>query len=268
MLSNSLIRNHLATNWLGRSFRFYSTIGSTNTELKSQADKTNLPNGHMLVTDYQSAGRGRLARRWEAPPQTCVMLSLFLSPSWPVEKASWLMMIAGLSACDALNEVAFDSGQARLKWPNDLVVWQKSGELQKIGGILLEMLPIEDDKLRLVVGMGINVNIPVEQLPDAHTPATSVLAQTGETVSRMDVLASLLKHFEQRYESADSGISPLSDWRKQLVNLGQPVRATLGDRVVEGVAQDVDENGRLLILDTAQTIHTIDAGDVTLRTPS
>jgi BirA family biotin operon repressor/biotin-[acetyl-CoA-carboxylase] ligase len=118
-----------------------------------------------------------------------------------------------------------------------------------------------------VLGIGINVNIPVESLPEAVTPATSLRVAAGRSFSRLDLLADFLYRLEIAYQTAENGRSPQSAWQQRLVTLGKQVRVTQGQsgQPIVGEAVGSDEWGRLLVRDEAGQLHTIAAGDVTLR---
>jgi BirA family biotin operon repressor/biotin-[acetyl-CoA-carboxylase] ligase len=222
------------------------------------------PAGTMVLTDFQSQGKGRLNRRWEAPPETSLLVSLLFRPTWPAHQAQWLTMIAGIAAVSAVGEETNLS--PALKWPNDLVI-QVEGQWRKFGGLLLEA-NIENDRLTYaVLGSGININIAPEALPQANTPATSLLATVGQPVDRLSLLNRYLLALERLYDAADSGQSPHSTWRDLLITLGQPVRASGQPlpRPIDGMARDVDEWGRLLIEDENGRLHALAVGDISLR---
>jgi BirA family biotin operon repressor/biotin-[acetyl-CoA-carboxylase] ligase len=118
-----------------------------------------------------------------------------------------------------------------------------------------------------VLGIGINVNIPPDQLPETAVPATSLQAAGGRSFSRLDLLADFLLRLENGYERAESGQSPQPIWRQRLITLGKQVQVShsgTGD-MIRGLAEDCDEYGRLLVRDGSGLLHTIAAGDVTLR---
>jgi BirA family biotin operon repressor/biotin-[acetyl-CoA-carboxylase] ligase len=113
--------------------------------------------------------------------------------------------------------------------------------------------------------MGVNVNLNVEGVPEIADTATSVRRELGHDSPREEVLATLLNAFEARYADAQGGDAAFRAWRSRLETLGQRVRATLGERVEEGIAEDVDAQGSLLIRRDDGSLVTVEAGDVTLR---
>jgi BirA family biotin operon repressor/biotin-[acetyl-CoA-carboxylase] ligase len=263
MFDEKMIREAVTTEWLGKRFVYRPSVSSTNDLLKEMAGQGS-PAGTMVLTDFQSKGKGRLNRRWDAPANSSVLVSLLFRPNWPPQQAHWLAMMAGLAAVSA---VRLETNLApALKWPNDLVL-EIEGVWHKFGGLLLEV-DFENDRLDYaVLGSGINVNIPPDALPEAATPATSLLAVTGRPANRLSLLNRYLMTLERLYETADSGQSPQPAWVERLITLGQLVRVSGGtlETAIEGTAEGVDEWGRLLVRDADGRLHTLAAGDVSLR---
>ncbi len=258
----------LSTKWLGRHCLMLPEVDSTNDLLKEmirQGGDGRPPAGFVLLTDFQKRGRGRLARRWEAPPKSSLLLSLLFHPDWPAERMNWLTMLVSLAAAEAIEtqtELAVG-----IKWPNDLMVRQ-SGSWHKVSGLLLEGDFSADGRLLwAVVGIGINVNIPGGELPEAATPAASLLTAAGRHVPRLPLLADFLNRVEKYYEQAANGRSPQPGWEEKLITLGQPVLVTFTEtgRSLNGRAESIDDAGHLVVLDDDGRQHTIAAADVTLR---
>lgn len=266
-LDETAVQSALATRWLGRSYHYRPRIGSTNNWLKKMVAASNgqeLPAGTVLLADFQSRGRGRLNRRWQAPVGTSLLFSVLFRPEWPAERVNWLTMAAGLATVEA---VTTETGLvAGLKWPNDLMV-AVAGEWRKAGGLLLEgNLGANGGLESAILGIGINVNIAAEQLPEVLTPATSLWAAGGRIVSRLALLVTLLQRLEAHYEATNGGQTPHVAWSRCLVNLGQPVQVTnvVSGQMLSGIAENVDGYGHLLLRDDDGQLHTITAGDVTL----
>lgn len=264
-LHETAVQPRLTTQWIGRSYRYFASVGSTNTLLKEAATAQALPAGAVFLTDYQSQGRGRLERRWEAPPGTSLLLSVLFRPQWPAERLSWLTMIAGLAVAEAMEAAAVVP--VALKWPNDVVIEHK-GVWRKVCGLLLEGTITAEERLAYaVLGVGMNVNITAAQLPAASTPPISLLVAAGRPISRLELLVAFLARLEQRYATADAGESPQPAWNRRLVTLGREVIVSrVGEaETLTGVAEDTDEWGQLRVRDAVGRIHTVAAGDVTLR---
>lgn len=256
------------TRWLGQTCQVLPEVDSTNDRLKEmirQGGDTSPPTGFVLLTEYQRQGRGRLARRWDAPPGSSLLLSMLFRPNWPAAQMNWLTMLVSLAAVEAIAQhTALEVG---IKWPNDVMV-QQSGSWRKVGGILQEGDFASDGRLQwAIVGIGLNVNIPAAQLPEGVTPATSLLAATGQPVARLPLLVTFLQQVEARYEMVANGRSPQPAWQKNLITLGQPVQVnhTQTSHSLEGLAEGTDAAGHLLVRDATGQLHTITAADVTLR---
>lgn len=266
-LSETAVLPYLPTRWIGRYYHYYETITSTNERLKervAQGDAQQPPAGTLLLANYQSAGRGRLDRRWESPPGVSLMFSLLLRPDWPAQQLLWLTMLASLAACEAAEaQVEMELG---VKWPNDLMLRQ-DGAWFKWGGLLLEGSVGQNGRLQhVIIGMGLNVNLSAAQLPEGITPVSSLALAAGRPLDRRALLFDILARLEAGYERADAGQSPQSAWRSRLITLGQPVTVSQpGQPPLTGLAYDVDAWGQLLVRTAAGQIETIAAGDVSLR---
>ena len=169
----------------GREYLYISECASTQRLLEPGA-----PEGAVVVTDFQAEGRGRLGRRWDAPPGTSLLLSLQLWPVVEGERLPELSLVAGRAVADAIEAAA--PVRTSIRFPNDVLIRER-----KVAGILAEATDG-----RVVLGIGINVNVAPEALPgDVRTPATSLLAETGRETDRRTLLVALLDHLERGYDS-------------------------------------------------------------------
>lgn len=260
------IQAALSTRVFGHRLVFLPSTGSTNDVAKDMAAQ-GAPEGTVVLAEEQSAGRGRLGRRWLAPPGTCILCSILFRPDLPPTQAQRLTMLCSLAAADAVAQVA--RLQVSIKWPNDLVVKSQVFNLRfpswkKLAGVLTET-GLTGDRLDFaVVGIGINVNVESEMLPALAPDATSILAKVGQPVDRVALLVALLAGVERRYEALRAGVSPRPEWTARLATLGQPVEVATSERVLRGVAESVDEDGALLLRTPDGVLRRLLAGDVTL----
>ena len=268
-LSEAAVRAELATVWLGRPYLYMEEVESTNDRMKAWVADPAYPSGTVLLADYQFAGRGRLDRRWEAPPGMALLFSVLLRPHWPAHQGSWLTMLAGLAVAEAIEDVA--ELPARLKWPNDVVLAEGEGpEWRKVCGLLLDVTLAPGGESRLesaIIGIGLNVNTPAARLSAATTPATSLLIAGGKPVSRRALLVAILARLERHYDAALDGRSPAQTWATRLITLGRRVTVTTTASAAPliGTAEGIDAWGQLLVRDDGGALHTVAAGDVTLR---
>jgi BirA family biotin operon repressor/biotin-[acetyl-CoA-carboxylase] ligase len=167
----------------GRPYRYFERCESTQRELPADD-----PEGAVSVAEEQTAGRGRLGRPWHAPPRTSVLVSINLRPKVRAPLLPELSVVAGLAAADAV--AAVTGVRPDVRFPNDLLI-----DGRKVAGILAEA---RDD--RVVLGIGINVNVTKGELPrDVDTPATSLMVEAGRPIDRARLLAALMEHLEIRY---------------------------------------------------------------------
>jgi BirA family biotin operon repressor/biotin-[acetyl-CoA-carboxylase] ligase len=248
----------LETAFVGQTLEVWPEIESTNARARRLAEE-GAPEGTLVLTDYQTAGRGRLGRQWVAPAGSSLLLSLIFRPEVAPAQIQRLTMICGLAAVDAIeSETGLEAG---LKWPNDILVGGA-----KAGGILTEVGLRVDGVEYAVVGIGLNVNLDPAQLPrDLLVEATSLAQVLGESVPRLPLLWALLQAVETRYLALQAGRSPHGEWAERLVTLGRAVTVVGGGRVVEGVAEGVDADGGLLVRSADGCLRTVLAGDVRLR---
>ena len=211
------------------------------------------PEGFLAVTDHQTAGRGRSGRTWFSEPGQSLLFSLLLRPDTPPARLAPVTLVAGLAVAEALPVAA------HVRWPNDVVVGGA-----KVAGILTELDVRPDGTSVVFLGVGVNVNVPAEDLPDTdRLPATSLLVELGAPVDRMSLLERVVDSFQAAYrEFENRGFRALFDRYAALDALvGAEVTLELGGTTVTGRAAGVDGDGRL-VLDLSDGRRAFDAGEV------
>lgn len=229
--------------------RWVEQTGSTNADLLSEAVR-GAPDGLVLVADHQTAGRGRLDRRWSAPPGASLLVSVLLRPSSAPSDAHLLTTAAGVAAVDACRRVA--GVTPGLKWPNDLVILAGDRFAQrKLGGILAEAR-VEGDRLDVVVvGLGLNVEWPPDLPPELAEVAVALNHVAGRSVDREELLVEWLRTLDgllAALDTPDGRADLLERARRASATIGRSVRAELPDgSVVEGVATALGDDGHLVV---------------------
>ena len=148
-----------------------------------------------MLAEEQIAGRGRLDRRWHAPAGQCLLMSLLFRPGEPfAHRAARITMLCGLALAEAAAKVA--GIEVQLKWPNDLIVAREDGAWRKIAGMLSEIGGAAQQPDLLVVGLGLNVNVPSAALAKLAPNAGSLRAEIGHPVDRVAILDDFLKRLE------------------------------------------------------------------------
>lgn len=253
------ISNMIHTKWAGKTVHFVKEINSTNDWAKELARSGSAAHGALAVAEFQTAGKGRLGRRWESTAGDSVMMTLILRPEFAPQYASMLTLVTGLSVAQAVHAPEVD---VSIKWPNDVVVSRK-----KMCGILTEM-GLDGGKIReVVIGIGINVNqkyIP-EELGDK---ATSLYLETGREFDRNEIIGRVLERFEENYDRfvQTCDLSLLQqEYNGLLANREQPVRVLDGENSYEGVAHGINERGELIVEREDGTTACISAGEVSVR---
>jgi len=249
--------------------RRFESIDSTNRYLLEEA-RRGAPDGVVAVADHQTAGRGRLDRRWEAPPGANLLVSVLLRPDLPTDQRQLAGAVVALAATDAVAALAgLDVG---IKWPNDLL----GPDGRKLAGVLAEA-DLADSSGRsggdgdphppIVVGIGINVNWPRDDgdLPaELIGSATSLCQQAGRTLDRHALLDALLAALGPRagdLESAAGRAGQAADFRARCTTLGTRVQVELADGRFEGLATDLTPEGHLIV-EVGGSARTVVTGDV------
>jgi BirA family biotin operon repressor/biotin-[acetyl-CoA-carboxylase] ligase len=230
-------------------FLYLTEIGSTNSYVR-ELPGARLHEGLVVITDFQSAGRGRLGRSWTAPPNASLLFSLVLHPM-PV--ATDAVMLMALSVQEAIESLG---GTVQLKWPNDVLV---NG--QKVCGILSELVTAREHRWA-VIGTGINVSAHPELFG-----AGSLVGELGREISREDLLVSVLDGLDRRLANvAENPAAVFEEWAAHLHTIGREVTVREVAGTWTGTAVSVDRHGGLHVRLPSGEERVVHAADVSVRT--
>lgn len=250
------IRAHSDARWIGARIDCLDTVDSTNSWTRDLGLQ-GAPDGTVVTAEEQTGGRGRLGRSWVSPRGRNLYVSVLLRADLPPESLSQLSLVAGLAACETVDEWC----AATLKWPNDVLVGGR-----KVVGILSE-LESRGAARFVVLGVGININMRVTDFPaDLRDKAGSIAAAVGAEVDRARVAGRLLSHLERRYDELRTrGFAAIAgEWTRRSGFTGRRIRVEEPGGVIEGEVVGLAPDGALCLKREDGSEHRVIAGDVTV----
>ncbi|WP_455391476.1 biotin--[acetyl-CoA-carboxylase] ligase [[Eubacterium] cellulosolvens] len=248
----------LKTKIIGQEINYHSNITSTNQTARALAE-AGAPEGTMIVAEVQGEGRGRRNRAWVSP-KGGLWLTMVLRPKIPPDYASTITLLTGVVVAKTIRETT--KMAATVKWPNDVRIRDK-----KVCGILTEIKTEPEIINYILLGLGINVNIAINQFPtELQNSVTSLQEELNHEVDKITFLQWLLMEFEQEYlnfSAKHETMIPeiLRTWRQYSDTLGRNVKIETVTGELRGLAADIAEDGALLVLDENGNEHRIIAGD-------
>ncbi|QIR13176.1 bifunctional biotin--[acetyl-CoA-carboxylase] ligase/biotin operon repressor BirA [Shewanella aestuarii] len=235
---------------------YFDEITSTNSFLLNHYE--DLKSGDICVSEYQSAGRGRRGRQWVSPYAHHLYASLFWQFDQPPAKTVGLSLVIACSIVEGLSHLSVTG--LGLKWPNDIYL-----EGKKLAGILIEMVPTPQSSTSLVIGFGINLNMPLSQGELIDQP-WSDLSGLMEPLNKTELLICLHKQLKQDIQTfAKFGLAPfIKQWAKYDLYDNQPIRLIMSPNEVCGLYKGIDEQGAVLI-ETEDSVKAYIGGEISLR---
>ena len=236
------------------SVRCIRETGSTNADL-AEAARQGAASGAVLLSEHQTAGRGRFDRRWETPLGTSIAVSVSLEPRRPVSEWGWLSLLAGVAVRGGVLEATgADPARVELKWPNDVLI-----DGRKVCGILSEVVETASGR-QAVVGMGINIALTEHELPVSNATSLRIAGlpenKDALVVATLTRLADLVADWEQ-------GRDVRGAYARECASVGRRVRIVESAQLTrEGVGLDVDTAGRLVVRLDDGSRRPFAAGDV------
>lgn len=258
-ISETEILMGLETSFLGQQIHTYDTVSSTQIIAKELASN-GAADGTVVISEEQSAGKGRLQRKWYSPADGGVWMSLILRPDIPPYRAPQLTLLTAVAVVKTLAQ--FDI-QAGIKWPNDVLINGK-----KITGILTELNAEADLVHFVIIGIGLNVNQDISSFPDElQVIATSMFNEKNKKVARAYVIQRLLKNLEELYVLfLKQGFEPIKVlWEKHSTTIGKAVTVNNSFETIEGTAIGINQDGVLIVRDSNRKERLIYSGDITIH---
>lgn len=252
------ITKNLKTKLFGKKCYFFEEIDSTNTYAKKIASD-NESEGVIVVSNFQTKGKGRLDKAWFCEKDKAIYLSLILKPNIPLINSNQITLISGIALCKVLKNLKIN---AKIKWPNDIILNNK-----KIAGILTE-LNAEIDKINyIIMGIGINVNNTIFE-KDLTKKASSLFLEMGEIFDRKLILNNFLLEFEKMYNEYIEFLNfePfLNEYKSLCLNLNKNVTLKYKNKKINGKVIDISTYGSLILLDENNKKIEINSGEVSIR---
>ncbi|WP_339058338.1 bifunctional biotin--[acetyl-CoA-carboxylase] ligase/biotin operon repressor BirA [Candidatus Regiella endosymbiont of Tuberolachnus salignus] len=246
----------------------YMPSASGNIEVLSIIDSTNqyllermneLQSGDACVAEYQYSGRGRRGRQWVSPFGSNIYFSMFWRLEQGPESVMGLSLVIGTAIAEVLKQMGVED--IRVKWPNDLYLHGK-----KLAGILVELTGKMGDAVQLVMGVGINILMPITAQKESINQDWTTLQEAGITIDRNELTAELfatLKRDMMQFEK--EGLTAFIDRWRQLDNYCDcPVKLIVGKKEIRGIARGIDSQGALL-LEQNGTVKAYNGGEISLR---
>ncbi|MBN2012702.1 biotin--[acetyl-CoA-carboxylase] ligase [candidate division KSB1 bacterium] len=256
LVTDEKIKSQLNTKLIGQEIYAFWKIGSTNTFARQRA-LHDAPEGTVVIAEEQTQGRGRMTRQWESQFGKGLWFSVILRPQDVSPKAGLYTFLAGVSVAEAVEQLC--GLRPELKWPNDLLLNGK-----KFCGILSEA-DFQNGHIRhVILGIGINVDHKQEDLPNSISEsATSIRIESNWRLDRVKLLITVLKRMEKNYELIQTkGFDPiLKTWKSYCPRLSKQIKVRQEHTIYEGIFQDLDEHGCMLLKTNDGQMRKIVAGD-------
>ncbi len=259
LLKPELIKKGLRTRFIAEHIHYFEITDSTNTIAMDLAKK-GAQDGTLIVTEEQIRGRGRLGREWLSAPYNSLIMSLIFKPNIEPSQLYYITMLSSIAVVNAVKRTAGIS--AGIKWPNDIYINNK-----KVAGILTELFINKESETIVVVGIGLNVNVDTSIYPEIREIATSMSIETDTEISRVRLLRKILEETERGYVllKKEEFKQIRDEWNDRSIIFGKKVKIIEGDTVKEGLAEYIDEEGSLMIINKNGKREKIVCGDVSLR---
>ncbi|RJS79522.1 biotin--[acetyl-CoA-carboxylase] ligase [Candidatus Bathyarchaeota archaeon] len=256
MISKEKIESCLKTKILGRKIHYYQVLSSTNKLAKNLA-LHGASEGTLVIAEKQTEGKGRLNRKWFSP-NGGLWFSIILKPKIKTFEASKLTFPISLAIAETIRKTF--NLNVEIKWPNDILINNR-----KVCGILTESVTKEKKLKFVVVGIGLNVNINLKEFPEnLRCSATTLKEELKRNVKLEHLLCELLFQIEREYELFlnEDFRKILERWKSFASFLGKRIKILMNGKLYEGIAEDVDNEGKLVVKFLDGTVRNFVAGEL------
>ena len=251
------IKKYLNTEYIGKNIYYFDEIISTNS-LTKYLGELGAEEGSVIIAGSQTQGRGRSGKSWESPENGGAWLSILIKPNIPLNYASLITLATGVVVCKKIRELGAD---AKIKWPNDILINGK-----KVSGVLTEAKITFNNLDYVIVGIGVDTDINVEELPEKlQKGVTNLKGELIDKKSNDEIIGLILNEFENTYNIFKAGEyeTILNDWRNLSETIGSEVtvKQPLG-KIIEGYALGINKEGSLIIEKNDGELIKIIAGEL------
>jgi BirA family biotin operon repressor/biotin-[acetyl-CoA-carboxylase] ligase len=245
---------------VGREIQVFQETTSTN-DLVERMAQDGVTEGMVVFAESQTRGRGRLGRRWSSPSRKGLWFSVLLRPAIRPQRTTQLTVGTAVALVSAILNVT--GIQSEIKWPNDILIRGK-----KVAGILTELSAELDSVKHVILGIGVDVNVKASEFPaELRTIATSLSIELGKMVNRAELAADILHELDGVYRTICAGdFEKVADqWEQSCSTVGHNVAIRVGDRVIRGRAESLDNEGALCVRTEHGRLERVVGGDVTVE---
>lgn len=245
---------------IGRDIQVFQQTSSTN-DIVEKLARDGVKEGVVVFAESQTRGRGRLGRQWLSPPRKGLWFSVLLRPALRPQAATQLTVAAATALFRAIRDQTGITPE--IKWPNDILI-----DGRKVAGVLTELGAELDHIKHLTLGIGVDVNLTASEFPpELRKIATSLKIEAGRHLQRAELAAAILRELDRDYERICSQqFDQVADeWEAHCTTIGRRVNIQVGNRILQGQAEALDDDGALLLRTQHGHLERIIGGDVSLQ---
>ncbi|MFC1562793.1 biotin--[acetyl-CoA-carboxylase] ligase [candidate division KSB1 bacterium] len=251
------IKDSFKNSLLSKNIFFLEGVDSTN-NFARYLIQNGKGEGNVVISDYQTKGRGRLGRKWHSPPGMGVWMTVILRLTYDNVSIHFFNYLCILSVVEAIHDLI--SVKSEIKWPNDILVGKK-----KVCGVLSEVVKSNNNKEFVTAGIGLNVNQNYNDFPpELSEIATSLRIVYGSELVREKVIIKILQFLEKNYKLYIEGNIDyiFNEWLKWCTTIGKKIRVVTAEKYFEGIAVDIKPDGKLILKNELNEIKEVTPVDI------